>query len=194
MTHRKFSNLSGIYMSKCILFPGLKTKKYASFEFFDEKVLNIRDLTENNFFYKSTGSGFSSVEAPVQSIRKPKLLHIEDNDQISFLLHLYLKDRYEIESVQSGEKALKKVQENSYDLIIVDIQLGEGMNGFETSRKIRELSRYKFTPIIALTTNDYNSIREDCMYSMVNAYIKKPFTKPYLLSAIDELDKYLAIT
>lgn len=181
-------------MSKCILFPGLKTKKYASLEFFDEKVLKIRDLAESNFFYKSTGSGFSSVDTPVQSIRKPKLLHIEDNDQISFLLHLYLKDKYEIESVQTGEKALKKVQENSYDLIIVDIQLGEGMNGFETSRKIRELSRYKFTPIIALTTNDYNSIREDCMYSMVNAYIKKPFTKPYLLSAIDELDKYLAIT
>ena len=181
-------------MSKCILFPGLKTKKYASLEFFDEKVLHIQELSENNFFYKSTGSGFTSFDSYVSSKKKPKILHIEDNEQISLLLNLYLKEKYEIESVKTGEMALLKLQENTYDLIIVDIQLGEGMNGFETSRRIREISRYKFTPIIALTTNDYNAIREDCMFSMVNAYIKKPFTKPYLLNAIDELDKYLAIT
>lgn len=181
-------------MSKCVLFPGLKSKKYASFEFFNEKVLQIQELSENNFIYKSTGSGYSMVDMPIISARKPKLLHIEDNDQISFLLQLYLKDRYDIESVQTGELALQKIQKNVYDLIILDIHLGEGMNGFETSKKIREVSRYKFTPIIALTTNDYHSIREDCMYSMVNAYIKKPFTKPYLMNAIDELDKYLAIT
>lgn len=180
-------------MNKCILFPGLKTKKYASFEYFDEKEIQIQDFSENNYIYKKTGSGFSSVESPVTG-RKPKLLHIEDNEQISFLLHLYLKDRYEIESVKTGEKALNKIQNDFYDLIIVDVQLGEGMNGFETSRQIREISRYRFTPIIALTTNEYYTIREDCMYSMVNAYIRKPFTKPYLLSAIDELDKYLAIT
>lgn len=181
-------------MSKCILFPGLKTKKYASLKFFDEKVLHIQELSESNFFYKSTGSGFSSVEPFVSSKRKPKVLHIEDNEQISLLLNLYLKEKYEIESVKTGEVALQKLKVNTYDLIIVDIQLGDGMDGFETSKKIREISRYKFTPIIALTTNDYNTIREDCMYSMVNAYIKKPFTKPYLLNAIDELDKYLAIT
>lgn len=180
-------------MKQCVFFPGLKSEKYASNEYFYEKIIQIQDVAENSFVYQKTGSGYGTTNVPGVA-NKPRLLHIEDNQQISLLLHLYLKDKYEIESASTGEMALSLLSEKKYDVIIVDIQLGDGMNGFETSKKIRSHERYRNTPIIALTTNEYNSIREDCMHSMVNAYIRKPFTKPYLLTAIYELEKYLSIT
>tara|TARA_R100001143_G_scaffold58746_1_gene56840 strand:+ start:54635 stop:55177 length:543 start_codon:yes stop_codon:yes gene_type:complete len=180
-------------MKQCVFFPGLKTEKYASNEYFYEKIIHIQDVVENKFVYQKTGSGYGSYKTHGLP-NKPRLLHVEDNQQISLLLNLYLKDKYEIESVSTGEEALAQLNRKSYDLIIVDIQLGDGMNGFETSREIRSNPRYRDIPIIALTTNEYNNIREDCMRSMVNAYIRKPFTKPYLLTAIYELEKYLSIT
>jgi len=180
-------------MKQCVFFPGLKTAKYASNEYFYEKIIHIQDVVENRFVYQKTGSGYGTSRTS-EVLKKPRLLHVEDNQQISLLLLLYLKDKYEIESVSTGEEALSLLSEKTFDLIIVDIQLGEGINGFETSRKIRSNSRYRDIPIIALTTNEYNNIREDCMHSMINAYIRKPFTKPYLLTAIYKLEKYLSIT
>lgn len=180
-------------MKQCVFFPGLKTEKYASNEYFYEKIIHIQDVVENRFVYHRTGSGYGSSKSH-QTQHKPRLLHVEDNQQISLLLNLYLKDKYEIECVSTGEEALTLLNSKIYDLIIVDIQLGDGMNGFETSRKIRSNPNYCDIPIIALTTNEYNNIREDCMQSMVNGYIQKPFTKPYLLTAIFEFEKYLSIT
>ena len=180
-------------MKQCVFFPGLKTEKYASNDYFYEKIIHIQDVVENRFVYQKTGSGYGSYKSHEVQV-KPRLLHVEDNQQISLLLNLYLKDKYDIESVSTGEEALTLLNTKTYDLIIVDIQLGDGMSGFETSREIRSNPRYRDIPIIALTTNEYNNIREDCMHSMVNAYIRKPFTKPYLLTAIYELEKYLSIT
>lgn len=180
-------------MNKCVFFPGLKSEKYASPEFFYEKIIQVREMSDNGIAYRKTGSGYSGYYES-EPASKPRLLHIEDNGQISLLLNLYLKDKYDIDSATTGEEALAMLRKRSYDIIVVDIQLGDGMDGFETSRKIRSISRYRDIPIIALTTKEYNSIREDCMQSMVNAYIRKPFTKPYLLMAIYELEKYISIT
>jgi two-component system sensor histidine kinase BarA len=72
----------------------------------------------------------------------------------------------------------------------MDINLGEGMDGFETTRKIREYDDYEDTPIIALTTNELSHVREECISSRMNAYIQKPFDKTYLLGTIREINKH----
>ena len=123
---------------------------------------------------------------------KPRLLHIEDNAQIRLLVSIFLKKEFEIESVSTGEMALKQVEAEKYDLILVDINLGNGINGFEAARQIREMDGYEEIPIIALTTNDYNNVREQCIDSRINAYIQKPFEKSYLLGTIQEINKHLA--
>lgn len=123
---------------------------------------------------------------------KPKLLHVEDSAQIRLLVSIFLKNEFEIESVENGEEAIKHAKSNQYDLILMDINLGSGLDGFETSRKIRELSKYNETPIIALTTNDYDHVRDECISSRINAYIQKPFDKAYLLGTIQEINKHQA--
>lgn len=123
---------------------------------------------------------------------KPKLLHVEDSAQIRLLVSIFLKNEFEIESVENGEEAIKHAKSNQYDLILMDINLGSGLNGFETSRKIRELAKHNETPIIALTTNDYDHVRDECISSRINAYIQKPFDKAYLLGTIQEINKHQA--
>lgn len=124
--------------------------------------------------------------------QKPKLLHVEDSAQIRLLVSIFLKNEFEIESVENGEEAIKRAKSNEYDLILMDINLGSGMDGFEATRKIRELKNYNDTPIIALTTNEYNQVRDECISSRINAYIQKPFDKAYLLGTIQEINKHQA--
>lgn len=126
------------------------------------------------------------------SKEKPRLLHVEDSAQIRLLVSIFLKNEFQIESVGNGEDAIKHAQSNEYDIILMDINLGNGMDGFETSRKIRELSSYNDTPIIALTTNDYDHVRDECISSRINAYIQKPFDKAYLIGTIQEINKHQA--
>lgn len=121
---------------------------------------------------------------------KPRLLHVEDSTQIRLLVSIFLKNEFEIESAENGEKAIKKVGSNIYDLILMDIDLGSGINGFETTRKIRDIGDYKNIPIIALTTNDYDHVRDECITSKMNAYIQKPFDKTNLLGTIREISKH----
>jgi CheY-like chemotaxis protein len=123
---------------------------------------------------------------------KPRLLHVEDSAQIRLLVSIFLKNEFEIESVENGEKAIKHAESDEYDLILMDINLGSGMNGFETARKIREIGKFNDTPIIALTTNDYDHVRDECISSRMNAYIQKPFDKAYLLGTIREINKHQA--
>lgn len=123
---------------------------------------------------------------------KPRLLHVEDSAQIRLLVSIFLKNEFEIESVENGEEAIKLADSGNFDLILMDINLGNGMDGFETTRKIREFSQHSETPIIALTTNDYDHVREECISSRMSAYIQKPFDKAYLLGTIREINKHQA--
>lgn len=136
---------------------------------------------------------FTSKESPKEEAKKkPRLLHVEDSAQIRLLVSIFLKNEFEIESVENGEEALKLADSEHFDLILMDINLGNGIDGFETARKIRELGDHSDTPIIALTTNDYDHVRDECISSRMNAYIQKPFDKGYLLGTIREINKHQA--
>lgn len=121
---------------------------------------------------------------------KPRLLHVEDSGQIRLLVSIFLKNEFEIKSVEKGEEAIKVAKSINYDLILMDINLGGEMDGFETAQRIRNLEKYNGTPIIALTTNDYDNVRDECITSRMNAYIQKPFDKLYLLGTIREINKH----
>ena len=132
----------------------------------------------------------SPASQRTQTKSKPRLLHVEDSAQIRLLVSICLKNEFEIISVDNGEKALDEIEETKFDLILMDINLGDGMDGFETTRKIREHDDYEDTPIIALTTNELSHVREECITSRMNAYIQKPFDKKYLLGTIREINKH----
>lgn len=130
------------------------------------------------------------VALPAPSFAGKKILVVDDNE-VNLLIARRVLSKYdlEIDFALSGEEALDMVQKNVYDLLFMDIKM-PGMDGFETTRCIRDLdgSYFGTVPIIALTastlSNEYARFRECGM----NGHILKPF-KPEEIR--DVLSAYL---
>lgn len=118
---------------------------------------------------------------------KPVILHVEDNAEIRFLVNVLLRKDFTVIGVETGEKALELVEKNKFDIILMDLNLGEGISGIDATRKIREEAGLEDIPIIAVTANNYHDVREDCIDAGMNAFIQKPFDKADLLQTIEEL-------
>jgi PAS domain S-box-containing protein len=92
-----------------------------------------------------------------------------------------------------GYKAIDLLKANTYDLILMDLQMPE-MNGVQTTMKIRQ-ELLNNTPIMAMTASAMNMEREKCINAGMNDYISKPFEPEELNQKIYNLlckdtDKY----
>ena len=84
----------------------------------------------------------------------------------------------------NGVEALAMVQDEAFDLILMDCQM-PNMDGFEATRRIRQLpGAVAHTPIIALTANAFHTDRENCLAVGMNDFMTKPMTKDQLSAMI----------
>jgi len=91
--------------------------------------------------------------------------------------------------VENGELALQEAMNNTFDLILMDINMPT-MDGITAAEKIRELSFPKNqVPILALTANAMMEDKERCIKAGMNGFISKPIKQAKL---IEELDNILA--
>jgi two-component system sensor histidine kinase/response regulator len=67
---------------------------------------------------------------------------------------------------ENGEVALRKVHQNAYDVVLMDVQ-----NGIEATRLIRSEPRFAALPIIAMTANAMASDRDLCLEAGMNDHI-----------------------
>jgi CheY-like chemotaxis protein/signal transduction histidine kinase len=104
-----------------------------------------------------------------------KILLVEDYKHSQIIVTRLLKknDFDSIVVVENGQEALDAVRQQHYDLILMDMQMPV-MNGFEATRRIRELEEYKETPIVALTAFAMKGDREKCLDAGATDYIPKP--------------------
>ncbi|MET0089563.1 MAG: response regulator [Candidatus Thiodiazotropha sp.] len=72
-----------------------------------------------------------------------------------------------------GYQALALLQERSFDLVLMDIQM-PGMDGYETVRRIRAQARFSRLPVIAMTAHAMSGDREKCLEAGMNDHIAKP--------------------
>ncbi|NVN95588.1 MAG: PAS domain S-box protein [Bacteroidetes bacterium] len=114
----------------------------------------------------------------------PKVLYVEDNEINIQLTKVYLQNICDFEFVTDGEAAIEKVQQTQYNIILMDINLGHGIDGIETTKKIRSIKEYKDTPIIAVTGYTMPDEIENILAGGCNKVITKPFTKAQILELI----------
>lgn len=101
-----------------------------------------------------------------------KILIVDDEKEIADLLELYLKnDGYEISKFYNGNDAIKAVDEEEFDLAILDVMLPD-VDGFSICRHIRE--NYYF-PIIMLTAKVEDADKIMGLTIGADDYITKPF-------------------
>lgn len=102
-----------------------------------------------------------------------KILVVDDN-KLNIKVETLLLKQYNliIDSAISGEECLQKCAENTYDLILLDDMMPE-MSGTETMKKLHENSEFT-TPIVVLTANAFEGMKEDYLDAGFDDYLAKP--------------------
>jgi CheY-like chemotaxis protein len=80
---------------------------------------------------------------------------------------------YQFDLAENGEQVLEKLQEKTYDLILMDVQMPE-MDGLEATRLIRKTATKQQPVIIAMTANAMQEDKEECLQAGMNDYLSKP--------------------
>lgn len=106
---------------------------------------------------------------------KARLLIVEDDYDISNMLHIYFSGQnYEVDVAPRGSAALEKTRSNLPHLIVLDIMLPD-IDGFEVCRILRTNIRTSHVPIIFLTQKDERSDKLAGLELGADDYITKPF-------------------
>jgi len=105
--------------------------------------------------------------------REARILVTEDNPINRLVLRAQLeKLGYQARAVANGVEAVAAVQQEKYDLVLMDCQMPQ-MDGFEATRRIRE-SGSPYVPIVAVTASAMSGDRERCIHEGMNDYLSKP--------------------
>jgi len=114
-----------------------------------------------------------------------KVMIVDDDIRNTFAMMSFLESKnMEVIVGHNGKEALKLLaeEENSdVAVILMDIMMPE-MDGYETMKKIRELSQFRKLPIIALTAKAMKGDKGKCIEAGANDYVPKPVDTDKLLS------------
>ena len=104
-----------------------------------------------------------------------KVYVIEDNEKNMKLFRAILKIIPEIEIFEEirGDKGYELIKSGDPDLVILDIQLPE-MSGIEICSALRKIEKFKYVPIIAVTSFAMKGDKERIMDAGFTEYISKP--------------------
>ncbi len=118
------------------------------------------------------------------SKRRFEVLLVENDEASINVTQTFLKDFCNIDTVKDGSTALQKAKLKNYDAIIMDIDLGWGINGMEVTQELKKMEKYIKTPIIAVTAYAMKGDREAFLRAGCTHYLAKPFDKSSILSLI----------
>ena len=117
-----------------------------------------------------------------------KLLLVEDDLDISETIVYFLeKHGNSVDYVMSGKFALELLHDNTYDAVILDINLRD-LNGFEVCSRIRNRMRLK-VPVIMLTARAMIGDKVEGFESGADDYLTKPFDLEELLLRLKALTR-----
>jgi CheY-like chemotaxis protein len=146
-------------------------------------------------------AGHASTETPSATMtefaKKPRtapapkgkhILLVDDHPLNRRVANLFLKpEGYRVTEAENGLEALNRLEENSFDLILLDIHMPV-LDGLKTLARIRSSSNpWKDIPIIALTADAMSGDRERYLAEGMDGYISKPVDQHTLLDEIGRL-------
>ncbi|MBO1004100.1 response regulator transcription factor [Pseudogracilibacillus auburnensis] len=111
-----------------------------------------------------------------------KILIVEDEQKLSRVIELELQyEGYETKIADNGKDALRFMQEETWDLVLLDIMIPE-LSGMEVLRRLRRTDDH--TPVILLTARDQVHDKVSGLDLGANDYVTKPFQIEELLARI----------
>ncbi|HMA20038.1 MAG TPA: response regulator, partial [Gemmatimonadaceae bacterium] len=170
-----------------------RIKKYA-------ETIIVKDVRSPERLLDETALFLHRVEAKLPEQKRKMLEQLHDADAVIAGKHVLIVDDdvrniFSLTSVledhgmvvrfaENGKDALAALKEDpDVDAVLMDVMMPE-MDGYETTRAIREMSEFKSLPIIALTAKAMKGDREKCIAAGASDYITKPVDTEQLLSLL----------
>jgi len=123
-------------------------------------------------------------------MERKKILVVDDDKKNRYLVSFLLeKEGFEVVIATNGLEGIEAAKKQQVDLIIMDIKMPK-MDGYEATRRIRRLKKYKSIPIIALTSYAMREDKERVMKAGCTGYMSKPIT-PEIFT--EEIKKFLEV-
>ena len=116
--------------------------------------------------------------------QKKKLLIVEDDEDSQKFLALFLKRSFELQMSNSADTFYEKIENNEFDLILMDVSLRGEKDGLQLTREIKKIDKYKDIPIVALTAHAYQRDRTEAYKAGVNYFLTKPVKNELLLETL----------
>lgn len=113
-----------------------------------------------------------------------KILAVDDSPTVRQLLHLTLSDAgYDVVEAEDGEQALQKFSENQFDMLVTDLNM-PNLDGIRLIEEVRKLPGNRFLPIIMLTTESKDGVRQQGKRAGASGWIVKPFRPEQVLGVV----------
>jgi DNA-binding response OmpR family regulator len=115
---------------------------------------------------------------------RQRILLIEDNLDTQLIFKVYLRDLYDLEVADTAEMGIKLLRENSYDLLILDINLPGKMDGTAVLSELRNAMNKKGFPVLVVTAYAMNGDKEKYLEQGASDYLTKPVMKEDFMNRI----------
>lgn len=119
----------------------------------------------------------SSALPEIENKNNPSVLLVEDNAINKEVITCYIENFCDVDGVSDGIEAIEKAGEKQYDIVLMDINLGHGMDGIEATKEIKKISGYNDIPFVALTGYAMSGDKERLLREGLTHYLPKPFEK-----------------
>lgn len=130
----------------------------------------------------------TSAENTKQSLQGMNILIVDDNKMNLLVASRFLKKwKAEVDEALDGQIAIQMINNKTYDLIIMDLQMPV-MDGFEATRAIKQ--QLPDIPIIALTADAMPETYDKALAAGMNDYLSKPFVPGVLFDKISRYYKH----
>lgn len=124
---------------------------------------------------------------PAYQASRTRVLVVEDNVFTRLLVERLLRDDCDVTTAADATDAFAVAVDSSFDIVLMDINLGEGCNGVELMRQLRRMTKFTDVPFVALTAYAMPEDRTRFLADGFNAYLSKPFAKEDLTQTISQM-------
>ncbi len=116
---------------------------------------------------------------------KATILYVEDDSNNRTLVRRVLEaEGYQLVDAPNASQAMKFLNENKIELILMDINMPE-MDGYSLTAKIKSITEYAGIPIVAITANVMRGDRERSLEAGCDGYIQKPIDIDLLTQQVE---------
>ena len=116
-----------------------------------------------------------------------RVITVDDSKTMRDMVSFTLKNAgYDVIEAEDGKNALDVLSSQTVDVVITDLNM-PNMNGIELIKALRADARFKFTPILMLTTESDDSKKGEGKSAGATGWIVKPFNPEKLLQVVQKV-------